>query len=316
MNETPEAPQAESPDVDARLDRLFGGGEPAETQEAEPESAESAEIPQVEEGEPETEEPPEDDGEEFRFEGKEYRVPKELQQLLTEAKAERHKREDYTQKTMEASHLRRQAEDRLQFLDAREQLLAAAYEDAAEYRALQMQHKQYESLDWAALYSADPGQALKLRDQRDQLTAKITEKEKALQQRAAQNEQIRSQHLAKQLEIGRAELQRRVGALTDTDRQATVQLAKELGYSEEELGKVTDARLMHALVKLARLEAKASAASQVTAKKVQEARPLKMTTRTAPQAQRDGALLEAREKLRKTGRDEYAERILNEMFKG
>jgi hypothetical protein len=312
-------PATEVADDAAAVDKLAAifGGEPdpvEDTQEAppEPQGEDTAPGEQSADGGEDTvagseQDTSADDAEEVEFEGKAYKVPKELKGALL-------RQSDYTQKTQEVANLRRQVEDKTQFLEAREQLMAAAYQDAADFRALQMQAQQYESLDWAALYNADPGQALKLRDQRDKLTRDIAEKEKSLQAKVQQQQQLRQMHLQKQMEIGKAELARRVGNLTDSDRQATIQQAKALGFSEEEIGSVTDARWMHALVELARFKSKGEAQAKIAEKKVATAKPLQAKARSSPQAQQNAAYLDAYNKLRKTGRDEYAEVLLNAKF--
>lgn len=296
---------ADESTVDERLARIFDAPEPEEEapEEDKPEATEEdAQEPEAEAKEAD------EDTEEVEFDGEKYALPKKLKEAFL-------RQQDYTVKTQEAAAVRKAAEDKAQFLEAREQLMAAVHEETAELRSLQKQHEQYEALNWEQLYNADPGQALRLRDQRDDIARKIEATKVALNTKAQTSEQMRSMHLAKQIELGRAELIRRVGAITDTDRQGVAQQAAAMGFTEEELGRITDPRLMHALVELTRLKAKAQAGQQIAQKKVAAAKPIKPVARTAPQTQRDSSMALAREKLRKTGRGEYAERIFNQMFK-
>ena len=304
MDTNPEAEVADESTVDERLARIFEPPEPEASEEDTPKAEETSEeeAPEAEKTEPE------DEAEEVEFKGKTYRVPKEIKAALVSD-------QDATSKQQEVTSLRKIVDDKAQYLEAREQLMAAAYQDAAEYRALQLQRAQYENLDWSALYGADPGQALKLRDQRDNLQQQIVQKERELNAKLQAQEQARSQHVTKQMELGRAELVRRVGSITDTDRQATLQQAVALGFTEGELAQMSDARVMHALVELARLKSKTTAAKDIATKKVQSVAAAKPVSRSAPQAANAGVMADVREKLRKTGRDDYAERLLNERFK-
>lgn len=307
MDTTPALEVPDEAEAAEKLNALLGGEEPADDVEPEAPQEEAAEDTPEGAASEEPEQPAEEDAEEVEFEGKAYKVPKELKGALL-------RQTDYTQKTQEVANLRRAVEDKQQFLDAQQQLMTAAYQEAAEYKALQMQAQQYESLDWASLYNADPGQALKLRDQRDKLTREIADKEKALQAKVQQQQQMRQMHLQKQMDLGRQELARRVGNLTDSDRQAAIQQAQALGYSQDEIGALTDARVMHAIVELARLKSRSDSAAKVAEKKVASAKPIQVKGRSSPQAQRDAAMSEAYKKLKKTGRDEYAEFLLNQKF--
>ena len=304
MDTNPDVEVADESTVDERLARIFEPPEPEAPEEDTPKAEETSEeeAPEAEKTEPE------DEAEEVDFKGKTYRVPKEIKAALVSD-------QDATSKQQEVTSLRKIVDDKAQYLEAREQLMAAAYQDAAEYRALQLQRAQYENLDWSALYGADPGQALKLRDQRDNLQQQIVQKERELNAKLQAQEQARSQHVTKQMELGRAELVRRVGSITDTDRQATLQQAVALGFTEGELAQMSDARVMHALVELARLKSKTTAAKDIATKKVQSVAAAKPVSRSAPQAANAGVMADVREKLRKTGRDDYAERLLNERFK-
>jgi hypothetical protein len=304
MDTNPDVEVADESTVDERLARIFEPPEPEAPEEDTPKAEETSEeeAPEAEKTEPE------DEAEEVDFKGKTYRVPKEIKAALVSD-------QDATSKQQEVTSLRKIVDDKAQYLEAREQLMAAAYQDAAEYRALQLQRAQYENLDWSALYGADPGQALKLRDQRDNLQQQIVQKERELNAKLQAQEQARSQHVTKQMELGRAELVRRVGSITDTDRQATLQQAVSLGFTEGELAQMSDARVMHALVELARLKSKTTAAKDIATKKVQSVAAAKPVSRSAPQAANAGVMADVREKLRKTGRDDYAERLLNERFK-
>ena len=272
--------------------------------------AEEPEEPAIQsEEEPAAEvEQPEDEAEEVEFEGKAYKVPKEIKGALL-------RQSDYTQKTQELATLRKQAEDRMQFAEAQQQLMAAVHQEATEYAALKKQLENFNNMDWQALYSADPGQAFGLQAQANRLKETLAEKERVLAEKLKTQERIREAHAQKQWQLSVEAAKQRIGKLTQEEDIAMAQQAAALGFEEHELkGRFADPRLLHAIYKAAKWDS-LQQGKLLASKKVAEARPMKPASRSAPQAQRDGAFAEAREKLRKTGREEYAERLLNQMFK-
>ena len=296
-------PVEEVADESSIDDRLAAALEPQAEEPEEP-AIQSEEEPDAEEQQPE----PENDAEEVEFEGKAYKVPKEIKGALL-------RQSDYTQKTQELATLRKQAEDRMQFAEAQQQLMAAVHQEATEYAALKKQLENFNNMDWQALYSADPGQAFGLQAQANRLKETLAEKERVLAEKLKTQERIREAHAQKQWQLSVEAAKARIGKLTQEEDIAMAQQAAALGFEEHELkGRFADPRLLHAIYKAAKWDS-LQQGKLLASKKVAEARPMKQASRSAPQAQRNGAFAEAREKLRKTGREEYAERLLNQMFK-
>ena len=294
-------PVEEVADESSIDDRLAAALEPQAEEPEEP-AIQSEEEPAAEV------EQPEDEAEEVEFEGKAYKVPKEIKGALL-------RQSDYTQKTQELATLRKQAEDRMQFAEAQQQLMAAVHQEATEYAALKKQLENFNNVDWQALYSADPGQAFGLQAQANKLKETLAEKERVLAEKLKTQERIREAHAQKQWAFAVEAAKQRIGKLTQEEDIAMAQQAAALGFDESELkGRFADPRLLHAIYKAAKWDA-LQQGKLLASKKVAEARPMKPASRSAPQAQRDGAFADAREKLRKTGREEYAERLLNQMFK-
>lgn len=301
-NPTPEVTDEGS--IDDRLAAIFDGTEddaeapPADKPEAPEESTEEVAAP--------AEEP--DDSEEVEFEGKAYKVPKELKPALL-------RQADYTTKTQEVATLRKQAEDRIQFSEAQQQLFSALRTEALEFETLKARKAEYDKLDWQALYSADPGQAFNLRQQADGLKEQLADKERALSEKVGQHQHIQKAHAEKQWNLAVEAARQRIGKFTPAEDIAMAQQAQALGFEESELkSRFADARVLQAIYKAAKWDA-LQEGKTIVDKKVATARPMKTASRSAPEAQRDGKMADARERLRKTGRDEYAVALFNERFK-
>lgn len=299
-NPTPEV--TEQPDIEDRLASFFEDQPEAE------EAPEATPEPEQAEEEIQPEATAEDDSEEVEWEGKAYLLPKELKGALL-------RQQDYTQKTQEVAVLRKQAEDKAQFVEAQQQFQAVVQKELGEYQALKARKAEFDRLDWSALYNADPGQAFNLRQQADGLKEQLAQKEHDLGEKARGFEQARQQHAQKQWALAVEAAKGRIGKFTAEEDIAMAQQAQALGFDESDLkGRFADARVLQALYKAAKWDS-LQKGKLLTDKKVSTARPVKQVSRTGPQAQRDGALAEARQQLRKTGKDAYAEKILNAMFK-
>ena len=102
---------------------------------------------------PEEETEPEDDTEEVEYEGKQYRIPKEIKDALL-------RQSDYTRKTQELAEHRNQVSATLERITAVSQEETQAMAQVAMVAA---QIKQYEDIDWDAWDQTDPNAANKAR---------------------------------------------------------------------------------------------------------------------------------------------------------
>jgi hypothetical protein len=255
------------------------------------EVAESEELPQ-EEQQPEPE--AEDDGELVEIEGKSYRVPKELKDMVLMHK-------DYTQKTQAVAEQRRAVEERAQALEQREQALGASFEKAVEFREVQNKLAQFEALDWNALVDADPVQAQKLTIAYQQLQREAQAKYAELQQSQAQVQQLTEHQRQQMLAEAAQDLRAR---LPDFGPQTAEQIRKtaqeHYGLKAEELDGLVDARHVHILhdaMKWRELQAKQPQAMR----KVAEAAPA-IKPQAAQQKPRTNQAALGR--LKKNGRQE------------
>lgn len=163
------------------------------------------------------------------------------------------RRQDYSRKTEELAQLRKAAEDRLQYAEAREHLLTAVSGELSEYNTLKQQRQQYDQLDWAALYNADAGNALRLKDQRDQLDKVIAEKERTLATKAQQVQAINQRHRDTQWQLAVEGAKKRIGSYTAEEDAAMARQAEAMGFKPEELqARFADPRILHLFYKAAK----------------------------------------------------------------
>lgn len=240
-------PATESATVEERISALFGGETPQEQPEAEAPAPEQEAAPDADESEEDTqgETPEEASAEPFAEvtddEGQAYKVPSKLKDAFLRQK-------DYTQKTQALSALTKSAEDRLQFAEAKEQIFGTVLSDVVALREAQSRLAQLNGLDWAALYNADPGQALNLRHQLDALKAEVDQKQQAIAQKAQQYESTRKQHSATQWKLAVDGVKAKIGNVTQAEDVAMMRTVQELGFAQEELGsRFADPRFLEAI---------------------------------------------------------------------
>lgn len=240
--------------------------------------------------------------EEIEYEGVAAKVPPKIAEVIKKAES---LQKDYTQKTQEVAETRRAVEDKSKYLQARETIIQHAFKEAAEVESLNAQLQQFDALDWNALFNEDGQRAMQLSFARQQLQNKLAQSQGKLNQVIAKAQQAQAEHQAKQTELGRAELQRRLGKASEADLQSTWKQGLEIGFSEKELKESTDPRLMHALYKAAKWDEMQKAAPKAM-KKVAEAP--KAVKPSAPQPKQSKDNRAAMDRLRKTGR---AEALIN-----
>ena len=232
------------------------------------------------------------DEEEVEIDGEKLTLPKKVAAAVM-------RQQDYTKKTQEVAEKRRSVDDRAQYLDAREQLLNSTFQEAAELQSLQKQVEQFKSIDWNTLIADDPQQALKLNFAHQQLQQQLAEKQGKVQHLVANAEAARRQHLEKQQELGRAELTRRLGKLSDEDRTQTLKQGVDLGYTDSELATIADPRVFHALYKAAKWDAIQAQKPKAMQKVAEAPKAIKQAAPT-PQKQRTNQA--AFDRLRTSGR--------------
>lgn len=240
-----------------------------------------------------SEEQDEDDSEVVEIDGKSYKVPKELKDMVLMHK-------DYTQKTQKVAEDRRAVEERAQALQQREQVMAQTFDKAVEFREVQNRLAQFEQIDWQGLAEQDPVQAQKLHFQYTQLQRDAQSKWNALQQANSQVEQLTAEQRQQQLQQAEKDLKDRLPDFRPQLAEKIVKTAKDAyGFSPQELEGLTDARHVHVLhdaMKWRELQAQKPKAMRAVADAPRAIKPSAAQPKRTNQA--------ASERLRKSGRME------------
>jgi hypothetical protein len=272
----------------------------------EPEAEETA----AEAAEPEAQAQPDeatDAAEDIEYEGKAYKLPKELKDALL-------RQQDYTRKTQDVAELRRTTEQKAQELEVRAKFNETHFAKAVEAHALNSQLQQFAQVDWAGLAENNPSQYLQLDRQHRTL------------QEAANRVNADMQHLGQQFQSQMLETKQKAQAKCIEELKRDFkdfgpdmlrkldETGRTFGFSGEELAQVTDPRMIRVLHAAAQYKALQGTKS-IVEKKVQDAKPVQVkAARSAQTSQANAQLTEARDRLRKTGKTSDAEAFLAARF--
>ena len=211
---------------------------------------------------PEEETEPEDDTDEVEFEGKKYRVSKDIKDALL-------RQADYTRKTQEL------AEHRNQVSATIERLTAVSHEETqalAQVAMVAAQIKQYENIDWDAWDQVDPNAANKARWEITQLQQQQSAAIGQYQQAGEAKHSIAQQETAKRLEEADRFASTNIPGWSRETAQATLDYARTAyRLSNEELaGAIADKpevlMLLHDAMEGRRLREKTATAKKIEAK--------------------------------------------------
>lgn len=226
---------------------------------------------------------------------------------------------DYTQKTQRLAEERKQVEEFAQTLKAQEQAFAqqvqvqsALTQDIAKVSAIDLQISQYQSIDWQTLSNTDPVQAQKLffaytqlQTERGQAVAEVTKKQQEFSQ-------IQNQSRAKQIELGKQVLEKEIPGWGPELAKSLAEAGKSYGFTEGELSNLTDPRavkLLHDAAQWRKLQS-----SKVVDKKVATASPTVKPGAKNNQNAANASTKADREALRKTGKSDYAAKLIERML--
>lgn len=246
-----------------------------------------------EQGDLQPDEQEEDDSEEVEIEGKSYRVPKELKDMVLMHK-------DYTQKTQAVADQRRAVEEQAQALETRQRLMSQTFDKAVEFKATQDKLSQYEQIDWQSLTDQDPVQAQKLFFTFQQLQREAQAKYNAYQKANTDSEQLTQQQRQQQLAQAEQDLKVRLPDFGPQLAEKIVKNAKDsYGFTAQELEGLTDARhveVLHDAMKWRALQAEKPKAMKAVADAPKAIKPQATQPKRSNQA--------AHDRLKKSGRME------------
>jgi len=298
-----------APAQDAPVDEPAAEAAPVEEAEAEP--VEAAEAEPAPEPEPEFE--IEVNGARELVRGKD-----QIRELLQKGR-------DYTYKAQAVATAR----DSL-IAQAQQQAMAAqfqgqAWEDITAIRALDSRLDEYNKVDWATAFDTDPFNALKLKEQRDQLREQRNAKVEEFQAKRQQFEAGQAQAAQQRLSAEQAALLNKLPEWRNTEQATKEQreiantLAQSYGFNEAEIAGLVD----HRMVMVARDAMKYRMLQANKTAKVQQVRTAPPVIK--PGAQQDKGKVEARSDLkqfREAGRkgehrtqEQLLEKMLGRAFK-
>lgn len=219
---------------------LIEDDQPADETTEETAAEEVAASDESEATEETEEEGPADDSEEVVFEGKTYKVPKELKGALL-------RQADYTTKTQEVAEQRKALEQKAQLFEAQQRISAQTFDKQVELRQIQDQLSQFERMDWNALVDSDPVQATRLNLAFQQLQQQATRKQQELQQAQSHAEQLTAAQRQQMLNEAQKELAARLPNFSAQTAEKIKTAARSYGLSDQELNNVIDPRYVHVL---------------------------------------------------------------------
>ena len=275
--------------------------EPVESEEQADESApeEASEEVEAEATEEAEESEP---SEVLNIDGEEYEVPAKLKDAFM-------RQQDYTKKTQELASQRKALEEQIALTQQQAQFQQQFQQDVAQLSALDVQIKQYESVNWQQLQNDDPVQFVALREQYRDLKDARNYYSQDLNQKQQQQAIQAQQHYAKLAEQGAAELRNSIKGWNPERAREIREFAMETyGFAENELSNVIDPRIVKVLNDAALYRKGQTVSNKKVIGKPQLGKP------KAQQAQAKQTDIKLRQALKKTGKADYAAAMIERLL--
>lgn len=306
-----------------RLEAFLDGdvqNEIPENLDAEPEVTEE-EIQEAEaEPEEETEITDEDSDEQpvevikLKIDGEEIEKPLEEVISLAQQGA------DYTKKTQEVAEQRKALEDYAQTIQVQEQQLRQQAElqqallgELAQITALDQQLAEFQAIDWNQLSESDFVEAQKLFFTQNKLQNQRTQLVNQLESKQQQIAQQQQQQLAERIAKGKEILAKEIPNWSQQTSQEIISAGKEFyGFSDAEMSSVIDPRhvkVLHDAMQWRKLQQNPSVKN-----KVATAKPVIKPGAKDIKKQVSSDIQKQREALRKTGKSDYAQALIEKML--
>lgn len=199
------------------------------------------------EGEEEAEE---DDGlEETEYEGKQYKLPKELKEALL-------RQSDYTKKTTEVAELRRQAETQARQSQEAIQLVTQFQREYSQLTSIDAQLEELKGIDWNQAIEIDSQAAMKLQFKYNQLLQQRGELAGTINNLQYEVEQKRNAAMQDQVHRGIEVCKKEIpGFGTPEVTKKILDTGLWIGFTEDDLSGITDPRAIKALYLLSGIKA-------------------------------------------------------------
>lgn len=227
---------------------------------------------------------------------------------------------DYNVKMQKLNEDKRQVESHVMAIKAQEhafqaqvQVHSALINEISEVTAIDKQLAQFQNVNWQALSDSDPVEAQKLFFTYNQLQTQKTQKVAEIGRKQQEFQYIQQQNLSNQLAIGKERLAKDLPGWGPEMAQTLIKAGREYGFNDNELGTLTDPRtvkLLHDAAKWREFQASKSAADKKVSAASPTVKPGAKDTKNAV----NSSIKANREALRKTGKSDYAAKLIERML--
>ena len=276
--------------------------------------------PEADEEEIPDEEAPDEDSEEeqsyltLKINGEE--VDKPLEEVISLAQ----QGADYTKKTQEVAEQRKALEEYAQTIQVQEQQLRAQAElqqalfgELAQITAIDQQLADFQAIDWNQLSENDFVEAQKLFFTQNKLQTQRSQLVQQLEAKQQQLTQAQQKSLNERIAKGKEVLAKEIPNWSPDTSKAIISAGKEYyAFSDEEMSSVIDPRhvkVLHDAMQWRKLQQNTGVKN-----KVSTAKPVIKPGSKDVKKQVGSDIQKARESLRKTGKSDYAQQLIERML--
>jgi len=227
---------------------------------------------------------------------------------------------DYTKKTQEVAEQRKALEDYAQTIQVQEQQLKAQVElqqalfgELAQITAIDQQLADFQAIDWNQLSENDFVEAQKLFFTQNKLQTQRSQLVQQLEAKQQQLTQAQQKSLNERISKGKEILSKEIPNWSPDTSKAIISAGKEYyGFSDDEMSSVIDPRhvkVLHDAMQWRKLQQNTGVKNKVTS-----AKPVIKPGAKDVKKQVSSDIQRARESLRKTGKSDYAQQLIERML--
>lgn len=227
---------------------------------------------------------------------------------------------DYTKKTQEVAEQRKALEEYAQTIQVQEQQLKAQAElqqalfgELAQITAIDQQLADFQAIDWNQLSENDFVEAQKLFFTQNKLQTQRSQLVQQLEAKQQQLTQAQQKALNERIAKGKEILAKEIPNWSPDTSKAIISAGKEYyGFSDEEMSSVIDPRhvkVLHDAMQWRKLQQNSTVKN-----KVSSAKPVIKPGAKDVKKQVGSDIQKARESLRKSGKSEYAQQLIERML--
>jgi len=296
--------------------------EELEQEEVPEEEAEESEEPEGDDEEPTEDEEVEEDEDSVEEQPKSLKLKingEELEKPLDEVIALAQQGLDYTKKTQEVAEQRKALEEYAQTVKVQEevfmqqvQLQQALIGDVAQLTAVDKQLAAFNDVNWQELSDNDFVEAQKLFFTYNQLQQQRGQLATELEAKAQQIQQQQAAKMQEKIAQGKEILAKEIPNWSRETTQELMTFGKEYGFSDDELGTIIDPRhvkVLHDAMQWRKLQK-----NSVAKNKVSQAKPVVKPGAKDTKQEATSANRQTRDALRKTGKSDYAQKLIENMI--